>query len=83
MFVFVFVIVQVFVGNWDILIPLPDFNVILSCLLLDRLETDVFNEPIYLERLSNEVLRFIILLFSMVSLGIDIDDTDTWVANIL
>ena len=34
--VFVFVVVHVFVGDWDILIPAPGFNVILSCLLLDN-----------------------------------------------
>ena len=42
-------------------ILLPPIRVMLFCLLLLKFETDVFKEPISLERLSNEVLRFVIL----------------------
>ena len=48
--------------------------VILSCLLLLKSVIDVFNEPILLERLSNELLRFVILSFEIELSGIVNDD---------
>ena len=53
---------------------LPAIRLILSCLLLLKSVIYVFNEPILLERLSNEVLRFVILSFVILLLGIVIVD---------
>ena len=64
-------------------IPVPPTRVILSCLLLDKFETDVFNEPILFERLSNEVLRCVILFFVIVLSGIVIVEVFKFVTIIL
>ena len=64
-----FVIVQVFDNDRVILIPTSAFNVILSCLLLDKE--------------FKQVLRYDILVISREKSGIDIDVVDTWVANTL
>ena len=64
-----FVIVQVFDNDRVILIPTSAFNVILSCLLLDKE--------------FKQVLKYDILVISRGQSGIDIDVVDTWVANTL